>query len=471
MDTICKKYEAWIAYYVGDGSYDAGYDKKNPEFCTKYGMYQYTSAHYVNGKGPYDANVAYKDYPSIVKKYGFNGYAADSPPDGCLDEVTGGDGFVKVRGWAFDGDDISKNIEVHVYIGGGPGEAGAEGHIIKADTYRPDVHNVHNCGDYHGFESNVGTALTGNQPVYVYAISSSGAGENTLLGSQTVNIKSDTQKPKASNVRVVSSDLESFTLACDVTDNSGFKSVTFPTWTKDNPGNVKWFEGSVENGVATCRIPIKEFDDYQGVYFTDVYAKDYAGYEASVIGFKTSFYLPEACVDNVLDAKGAIRVNGWAFDRDNLKEGLEIHLYIGAPAGDPNAELYKIKADKLRRDVNKVLGCGEYHGFDEVIYPTLKGEQPVYIYILNTGNGGNVFKEMKTVNISSSTTLKGDADRSGKVDISDVTLIRKNLAEPALEKGYDAISDINGNGRIDIRDATYIQLYLARYIKNLNVKK
>ena len=37
-------------------------------------MYQYTDRNYVSSKGPYDANVSYKDYPSIVKKYGFNGY-------------------------------------------------------------------------------------------------------------------------------------------------------------------------------------------------------------------------------------------------------------------------------------------------------------------------------------------------------------------------------------------------------------
>ena len=37
-------------------------------------MYQYTSSNYVNGVGPLDTNVCYKDYPSIVKTYHFNGY-------------------------------------------------------------------------------------------------------------------------------------------------------------------------------------------------------------------------------------------------------------------------------------------------------------------------------------------------------------------------------------------------------------
>jgi hypothetical protein len=37
-------------------------------------MHQYSFTTYVNGAGPFDADVAYKDYPSIMKQYGLNGY-------------------------------------------------------------------------------------------------------------------------------------------------------------------------------------------------------------------------------------------------------------------------------------------------------------------------------------------------------------------------------------------------------------
>ncbi len=69
MSQICARYEFWVAYY-----YDNTYTSLGSSFCKKYGMYQYTCTKYVNGAGPFDANVCYKDYPSIVKKYGFNGY-------------------------------------------------------------------------------------------------------------------------------------------------------------------------------------------------------------------------------------------------------------------------------------------------------------------------------------------------------------------------------------------------------------
>lgn len=85
MSEICSKYEVWIANY-----YDYTYQTLSKSYSSRYGMYQYTDRNYVNGAGPYDANVAFKDYPSIVKKYGFNGYGstivAENPilPDKCV---------------------------------------------------------------------------------------------------------------------------------------------------------------------------------------------------------------------------------------------------------------------------------------------------------------------------------------------------------------------------------------------------
>ncbi len=77
-------YEGWVAHYAST-SYDAGYSKYGDRYSTQYGMYQYTDKHYIthNGVtyGPYDANIAYKDYPAIVKAYGFNGITGSSSGD------------------------------------------------------------------------------------------------------------------------------------------------------------------------------------------------------------------------------------------------------------------------------------------------------------------------------------------------------------------------------------------------------
>jgi GH25 family lysozyme M1 (1,4-beta-N-acetylmuramidase) len=73
-DELGEKYELWVACYYND----ATYAKKGKEFSERFGMYQYTSSKYIKGYGGrLDANICYKDYPSIVKKYGFNGYEPD----------------------------------------------------------------------------------------------------------------------------------------------------------------------------------------------------------------------------------------------------------------------------------------------------------------------------------------------------------------------------------------------------------
>ena len=88
MNTICAKYESWIAHYLrsdGDGTND--WTTYGYTYSTQFGMYQYTANCYVSGlSGYYDADLCYKDYPSIVKKYGFNGYS----PEGGSGSDSGG---------------------------------------------------------------------------------------------------------------------------------------------------------------------------------------------------------------------------------------------------------------------------------------------------------------------------------------------------------------------------------------------
>lgn len=59
------KYDKWVARY---GS--------QPQYVTEYGMWQYTSSERINGYGSVlDGDYAFKDYPSIMKEYGLNGYS------------------------------------------------------------------------------------------------------------------------------------------------------------------------------------------------------------------------------------------------------------------------------------------------------------------------------------------------------------------------------------------------------------
>ena len=110
-------------------------------------------------------------------------------PVSCLDKVKGGTGSVYVKGWTFDPSDMTQYCDVHVYIGADSTAAGGEGHAIKANVLREDVHEVYKCGNHHGFEATIETKKTGEQTVYVYAINI-GSGSNQLIGKKTVNIAS-----------------------------------------------------------------------------------------------------------------------------------------------------------------------------------------------------------------------------------------------------------------------------------------
>lgn len=65
IDNECKtKYDIWLAQWSAKTTYNG-----------KFGMWQYTSSGKVNGiSGNVDMNIAYKNYPDIIKSNGLNGY-------------------------------------------------------------------------------------------------------------------------------------------------------------------------------------------------------------------------------------------------------------------------------------------------------------------------------------------------------------------------------------------------------------
>lgn len=123
----------------------------------------------------------------------FNQYvkAVGSNPEGYIDSVSSNNaGQITVRGWAFDKDNLSANLPIHVYVGGAAG-SGAPGYAITANTYRPDVNTVYSgVGNYHGYESTFNVSRTGKQTIYIYACNV-GGGNNVLLGTKTIDIKSN----------------------------------------------------------------------------------------------------------------------------------------------------------------------------------------------------------------------------------------------------------------------------------------
>jgi GH25 family lysozyme M1 (1,4-beta-N-acetylmuramidase) len=66
-----KRFDIWVAQW-----------NKVCTYKGSYGMWQYSNKGKVDGiSGNVDLDKAYKDYPSIMKKYGLNGYGTEPDPD------------------------------------------------------------------------------------------------------------------------------------------------------------------------------------------------------------------------------------------------------------------------------------------------------------------------------------------------------------------------------------------------------
>ena len=305
-------------------------------------------------------------------------------PSGVLDSVSGGVQSISIKGWAFDRDDLSKALSIHVYIGG-PAGSSAAAFVggLTANKYREDVAKTYpGVGDYHGYEGTFPTSKTGTQTVYVYAINV-GSGANVLLGTKTVTIEPYTIMYNANGgtgapgnqTKTYGTDL---TLSSTVPTRTGY---TFTSWnTKADGSGTSYAKGAKYTSNASVVL----------------YAQ-----------WKQNVYNPSGVLDSVSGGVQSISIKGWAFDRDDLSKALSIHVYIGGPAGSSAAAFVGgLTANKYREDVAKTYpGVGDYHGY-EGTFPTSKtGTQTVYVYAINVGSGANVLLGTKTVTIEPYTIM------------------------------------------------------------------
>lgn len=203
--------------------------------------------------------------------------SSGSKPIGEIDHLSGGVGVLNVSGWAFDADDKSAQLNIHVYIGD-------EGHgWITANKERTDVNKVHGCGDYHGFSETIKTAKSGTQKVEIYAINV-GGGSNKLLHSEEVYITPDTEVPKMTGAYVSALSKESIQMACVCSDNVGISKVEVATWTKPDRSDLVW-RMCTNNGAGAWYIDI-DFNEYSSdakYLYNHFYAFDEAGNKSAYV--------------------------------------------------------------------------------------------------------------------------------------------------------------------------------------------
>ncbi|HEX8689566.1 MAG TPA: DUF1906 domain-containing protein, partial [Solirubrobacterales bacterium] len=99
-------------------------------------------------------------------------------------------GQLRVSGWAFDPNAPGQPLSIRVYVGGKPGQAGAQLHELGpvAAGSRPDIALTHRTsGGVGGFDTSFLTAKTGRERLCAYAVDV-GPGSDKPLGCRTVGV-------------------------------------------------------------------------------------------------------------------------------------------------------------------------------------------------------------------------------------------------------------------------------------------
>ena len=268
-------------------------------------------------------------YPNVTGVVRFFTGPVNHDPIACFDGAEGGEGTVHVTGWAFDPDDPSASLTMHVYVGGNADSG--EGHVVTANVPRQDVNNAYGIVGNHGFDVILDTSMRGYQPVVIYAINVPGSNSNPPLEVKYVTIANkESVPPVISDVQVSDVNPAGYTITCRVTDNVGVDRVQFPTWTSENGQDDlagEWWVNSAVSGSRsgdtwTFRVNASDHNGELGAYATDIYAYDAAGnagkYATVVANLEASTDLPEGRYyivnnkyrDRVVDVYGSSTEDG-----------------------------------------------------------------------------------------------------------------------------------------------------------------
>lgn len=99
---------------------------------------------------------------------------------------------------------------------------------------------------------------------------------------------------------------------------------------------------------------------------------------------------PNRAPQGWLDGASCDAITGWAQDVDAPDAGIDVHLYVGGPAGDPAAVGIPVRAARRRDDLCGAIGSCD-HGF-RLLTPRsfLDGvARPVYAYGIDSEGGAN----------------------------------------------------------------------------------
>jgi GH25 family lysozyme M1 (1,4-beta-N-acetylmuramidase) len=106
------------------------------------------------------------------------------------------------------------------------------------------------------------------------------------------------------------------------------------------------------------------------------------------------------------DTTTALRLRGWALDSALSGATTEVHAYVSSPNG--STVLHTMPATAYRPDVNRVMGLGDFHGFDKQVPVGVSGTYNACLYAI--GKFTNVFLGCKSALVEGAERPIGNLD-------------------------------------------------------------
>ncbi len=273
-------YEGWVAHLPSEAN-NTGITSNLHQYylskySTRYGMHQYSFTTYVNGVGPFDANVAFKDYPAIVSTYGFNGYYVDEEDpvisDVVFSELSSAGYTVSCR---VTDDGGVKRVAFPTWTTYNDQDDLADYFMsTQVGTKDGDIYTFRVNASDHNYE-------TGLYETHIYA--EDRAGNIVCFEIEPIEVRDDDVPPVISEVRYSDVSAAGYTISCKVTDDWGVNRVSFPTWTtyNDQDDLADYFLttqlGERDGDWFTFRVNASDHNNETGEYATHIYAIDCAG--------------------------------------------------------------------------------------------------------------------------------------------------------------------------------------------------
>ncbi|WP_066582665.1 hypothetical protein [Cellulomonas timonensis] len=317
-----------------------------------------------------------------------------NPPVGVIDSLTGANGAINAKGWAFDWDTTAP-IPVHMYVDG-------VGYAFNADLPSPAVNGTFpTVGPNHAYDLTV-AATPGTHQVCLYAINLP-SGPNTILGCRTVTVAS-TQSQAPVGV------IDSLTGANGTINAKGWAF----DWDTTAPIPVHMYVDGVGyafnadlpspavNGTFPTVGPNHAYDltvaATPGTHQVCLYAINLPSGPNTILGCRTvtvastQSQAPVGVIDSLTGANGAINAKGWAFDWDTTAP-IPVHMYVDGVG-------YAFNADLPSPAVNDTFPTvGPNHAYDLTVAAT-PGTHQVCLYAINLPSGPNTVLGCRTVTVN-----------------------------------------------------------------------